>query len=108
MECCLSAEAAAHSCSHATFSEVPYRNVMGCQRTLAARLVCLGARDLCQLCGADYGDEMHLVFECHGLADLREQFASVFQERQTMQHVAARHVAGCQILRCRREEDAGN
>ena len=29
---------------------------------------------LCQLCGADYGDEMHLVFECHGLADLREQF----------------------------------
>ena len=25
MECCLSAEAAAHSCSHATFSEVPYR-----------------------------------------------------------------------------------
>ena len=40
---------------------------------------------LCQLCGADYGDEMHLVFECHGLADLREQFASVFQERQTMQ-----------------------
>ena len=40
---------------------------------------------LCQLCGADYGDEMHLVFECHGLADLREQFASIFQERQTMQ-----------------------
>ena len=28
---------------------------------------------------------MQLVFECHGLADLREQFASVFQERQTMQ-----------------------
>ena len=28
---------------------------------------------------------MHLVFECHGLADLREQFGSVFQERQTMQ-----------------------
>ena len=28
---------------------------------------------------------MHLVFECHGLADLRAQFASVFQERQTMQ-----------------------
>ena len=40
---------------------------------------------LCQLCGADYGDEMHLVFECHGLADLREQFASIFQQRQTMQ-----------------------
>ena len=40
---------------------------------------------LCQLCGADYGDEMHLVFECHGLADLREQFASMIQERQTMQ-----------------------
>ena len=40
---------------------------------------------LCQLCGADYGDEMHLVFECHGLADLRKQFASIFQERQTMQ-----------------------
>ena len=40
---------------------------------------------LCQLCGADYGDEMHLVFECHGLAELRDQFASSFQERQTMQ-----------------------
>ena len=23
--------------------------------------------------------------ECHGLADLREQFASIFQDRQTMQ-----------------------
>ena len=51
----------------------------------------------CTLCGsvsvqglaaagpAEYGDEMHLVFEGHGLADLREQFASIFQERQTMQ-----------------------
>ena len=29
---------------------------------------------------------MHLVFECHVLADLREQFASIFKERQTMQH----------------------
>ena len=40
---------------------------------------------LCQLCGAECGDEMHLAFECHGFADLREQFASTFQERQTMQ-----------------------
>ena len=40
---------------------------------------------LCQLCGADYGDEMHLVSECHGLADLREQIASILQERLTMQ-----------------------
>ena len=39
---------------------------------------------LCQLCGADCGDEMHLVFECHGLADLRDQFTSIFYERQTM------------------------
>ena len=28
---------------------------------------------------------MHLVFECHGLADLREQLAGNFQECQTMQ-----------------------
>ena len=28
---------------------------------------------------------MHLAFECHGFADLREQFASIFQERQTVQ-----------------------
>ena len=39
---------------------------------------------LCQLC-ADYGDEMHLVFECHSLTDLREQLANIFQGRQTMQ-----------------------
>ena len=40
---------------------------------------------LCQLCGANYGGETHFVFECLGLADLREQFASILQERQTMQ-----------------------
>ena len=40
---------------------------------------------LCQLCGANYGDETHFVFKCLGLADLREQFASILQERQTMQ-----------------------
>ena len=28
---------------------------------------------------------MHLVFKCHGLADLHEQFANIFQGRQTMQ-----------------------
>ena len=28
---------------------------------------------------------MHLVFECRSLADLREQFADIFQGRQTMQ-----------------------
>ena len=41
----------------------------------------------CQLCGADYGYEMHLVFECRSLADLREQFTNIFQERQTMQQL---------------------
>ena len=40
---------------------------------------------LCQLCGADYGDETHLALDCHSLADLREQFANIFQGRQTMQ-----------------------
>ena len=58
---------------------------------------------------------MHLVFECHGLechglADLREQFASIFQERQTMQQFMWQpdmlQPAGCQILRCKRVEDA--
>ena len=41
---------------------------------------------LCQPCGAEYGEEMHLVFECYGWADVREKFASISQERQTMQH----------------------
>ena len=38
---------------------------------------------VCQLCG--FGDEMHLVFECAGMADLRGQFPDIFQPRQTMQ-----------------------
>ena len=28
---------------------------------------------------------MRLVFDCHGLADIRDHFASISQERQTMQ-----------------------
>ena len=28
---------------------------------------------------------MHLVFECHSLADMREQLANISQGRQTMQ-----------------------
>ena len=43
------------------------------------------AQKLCQLCGAGDGNEMHSVFECYGLADLRRQIASIFQERQTIQ-----------------------
>ena len=38
-----------------------------------------------QLCGTDFGDEMHLVFECAAMADLRGQFPDIFQPHQTMQ-----------------------
>ena len=40
---------------------------------------------VCQLCGTDFGDEMHLVFECAAMADLRGQFPYIFQPHQTMQ-----------------------
>ena len=58
---------------------------------------------------------MHLVFECHGLADLGEQFTSIFQERQTMQQfmwqpdmLQVAKFLDIYLHRCRREEDAGN
>ena len=62
---------------------------------------------LCQLCGADYGDEMHLVFECHGLTDLRVCKHFPGAPDYAAVHVAASYVAGCPIFRCKREEDAG-
>ena len=40
---------------------------------------------VCQLCGTGFGDEMHLVFECAAMADLRGQFPDIFQPYQTMQ-----------------------
>ena len=40
---------------------------------------------VCQLCGTGFGDEMHLVFECAAMADLRGQFSDIFQPHQTMQ-----------------------
>ena len=40
---------------------------------------------MCQLCGTGFGDEMHLVFECAAMADLRDQFPDIFQPHQTMQ-----------------------
>ena len=40
---------------------------------------------VCQLCGTGFGDEMHLVFECAAMADLRGQFPYIFQPHQTMQ-----------------------
>ena len=38
-----------------------------------------------QLCGTGFGDEMHLVFECAVITDLRGQFPYIFQAHQTMQ-----------------------
>ena len=40
---------------------------------------------VCQLCGTGFGDEMHLVFECAAMADMRGQFPDIFQPHQTMQ-----------------------
>ena len=40
---------------------------------------------ICQLCGSGVGDEMHLVFECEALQDLRVSFAPLFQRAATMQ-----------------------
>ena len=40
---------------------------------------------VCQLCGTGFGDEMHLVFECAAMADLRGQFPHIFQPHQTKQ-----------------------
>ena len=40
---------------------------------------------VCQLCGTGFGDEVHLVFECAAMADLRGQFPDIFQPHQTMQ-----------------------
>ena len=40
---------------------------------------------VCQLCGTSFGDEMHLVFECAAMTDLRGQFPDIFQPHQTMQ-----------------------
>ena len=37
---------------------------------------------VCQLCGSGFSDEMHLVFECTGLADLRGQFPDIFKAHQ--------------------------
>ena len=40
---------------------------------------------VCQLYGTGFGDEMHLVFECAAMTDLRGQFPDIFQPHQTMQ-----------------------
>ena len=56
---------APHSRSHAAFVEVSHR--------------------VCQLCGTGFGDEMHLVFECTAMTDLRGQVPDIFQAHQTMQ-----------------------
>ena len=44
-------------------------------------------RRLCQLCGTGFADEMHLVFECATMADLRGQFPYIFQAHQTMHQI---------------------
>ena len=44
-----------------------------------------GAWRVCQLCGTGFGDEMHLVFECTAMTDLRGQFPDIFKAQQTMQ-----------------------
>ena len=40
---------------------------------------------VCQLCGTGFGDELHLVFECAAMADLRGHFPDIVEAHQTMQ-----------------------
>ena len=40
---------------------------------------------ICPLCAGGLGDEMHLVFECTALQDLRVSFAPLFRRATTMQ-----------------------
>ena len=85
------------------------QDVMGCHRTLAVRLVCLGA--------IGCASSVVLIMEMRCSWSLSATAWQIcVSSSQTFSrapdyaagHVAARHVAGCQILRCRREEDAGN
>ena len=58
---------------------------------------------LCQLCGAIYGDELHLAVECHGLADLRDHFLGIFWEHQAMQQF----ICQSDMLQVAKMSDAG-
>ena len=40
---------------------------------------------LCELCHSALGDELHLVFDCPRLADIRAQFPQLFHGVTTMQ-----------------------
>ena len=61
------------------------RGVMGYQRDVGSQSGVPRHQRVCQLCGTGFGDEMHLVFECAAMADLRGQFPDIFQPYQTMQ-----------------------
>ena len=78
----LPTDIAPHSRSHATFVEILYGVAWvtkGCWQPIWR------AQRVCQLCGTGFGEEMHLVFECAAMADLRGQFPDNFQAHQTMQ-----------------------
>ena len=72
---------APHSRSHAAFVEVSY----GLPKDIGSQSRVPRHQRVCQLCGTGFGDEMHLVFECAAMADLRGQFPGIFQPHQTMQ-----------------------
>ena len=63
---------------------------------------------VCQLCGTGFGDEMHLVFECAAMADLRGQISRYFSATSddAAIHVAAKYAADCQVPRCRYDTTA--
>lgn len=57
----------------------------GLPRDLGAQQNVPRRERLCRLCGDGLGDEMHVVFECAALRDLRAQFAPIFDGPRTMQ-----------------------
>ena len=73
----LPADIAPHSRSHAAFVEVSY-GVSWITKGYWQPIWRASS-------GTGFGDEMHLVFECATMADLRGQSPDIFQAHQTMQ-----------------------
>ena len=63
---------------------------------------------VCQICGTGFGDEIHLVFQCAAMGRSAWPISRLFSATSddVASHVAAKFVAGCQILRCRHEKIA--
>ena len=64
---------------------------------------------VCQLCGTGFGDELHLVFECASLADLRGCFPDILETHQTFEANQTMQQFMCQpnLLQVAKFLDAG-